>query len=216
MFFKKKIPPYPFKEYPIMQQPSLVPTFGQQAQIDRKFGMFLHFGINTFTEWSDGKLPIESYQPTAIDAENWVKTAYEAGMNYVIIITKHHDGFCLWNTHTTTYSVNYSPNKTDVVKAVADACQKYGVKLYPEDEPFLTDLFPVSLNRGKFNILFYRADHVIEEYIRLKERKAALLGAGAYFGGNRTQLATSYGRLLSYTDDAVRRLLAENGEKEQI
>lgn len=86
MFFKKKIPPYPFKEYPIMQQPSLVPTFGQQAQIDRKFGMFLHFGINTFnnTEWSDGKLPIESYQPTAIDAENWVKTAYEAGMNYVI------------------------------------------------------------------------------------------------------------------------------------
>ena len=97
-----------------------------------------------------------------------------------------------------------------------DACQKYGVKLYPEDEPFLTDLVPVSLNRGKFNILFYRADHVIEEYIRLKERKAALLRAGAYFGGNRTQLATSYGRLLSYTDDAVRRLLAENGEKEQI
>ena len=47
MAFKKKIPPYPFKEYPIMQQPALVPTFGQQAQIDRKFGMFLHFGINT-------------------------------------------------------------------------------------------------------------------------------------------------------------------------
>ena len=41
MVFKKKIPPYPFKEYPIMQQPALVPTFGQQAQIDRKFGMFL-------------------------------------------------------------------------------------------------------------------------------------------------------------------------------
>lgn len=131
MAFKKNIPPYPFKEYPIVQQPALVPTFGQQAQIDRKFGMFLHFGINTFnnTEWSDGKLPIESYQPTAIDAENWVKTAYEAGMNYVIIITKHHDGFCLWNTHTTTYSVNYSPNKTDVIKAIADACQKYGIKL---------------------------------------------------------------------------------------
>lgn len=97
MFFKKKLPPYPFKEYPIMQQPSLVPNEGQQAQIDRKFGMFLHFGINTFnnTEWSDGKLPIESYKPTAIDADSWVKTAYEAGMNYVILITKHHDGFCL-------------------------------------------------------------------------------------------------------------------------
>lgn len=131
MLFKKKLQPYPYKVYPIMQQPSLVPTPGQQAQIDRRFGMFLHFGINTFnnTEWSDGKLPIESYCPTAIDADSWVKTAYEAGMNYVIIITKHHDGFCLWDTNTTTYSINYSPNKTDVVKAVADACKKYGVKL---------------------------------------------------------------------------------------
>ena len=131
MLFKKKLQPYPYKEYPIMQQPALVPTPGQQAQIDRRFGMFLHFSINTFnnTEWSDGKLPIESYCPTAIDADSWVRTAYEAGMNYVIIITKHHDGFCLWDTNTTTYSVNYSPNKTDVVKAVADACKKYGVKL---------------------------------------------------------------------------------------
>lgn len=48
-----------------MQQPSLAPNEGQLAQINRKFGMFLHFGINTFnnTEWSDGKLPIESYPP---------------------------------------------------------------------------------------------------------------------------------------------------------
>ncbi len=131
MFFRKKLPPYPFMQYPIMQQPSLKPNEGQLAQMNRKFGMFLHFGINTFnnTEWSDGKLPIESYRPSAIDADSWVKTAYEAGMNYVILITKHHDGFCLWDTHTTTYSVNYSPNKTDVVKAVSEACKKYGVKL---------------------------------------------------------------------------------------
>lgn len=46
-----------------------------------------------------------------------------------MIIAKHHDGFCLWDTHTTTYSVNYSPSKTDVVKAVANACNKYGIKL---------------------------------------------------------------------------------------
>lgn len=131
MIFRKKIQPYPFKEYPIMQQPSLEPNEGQIAQIKRQFGMFIHFGINTFnnTEWSDGKLPIESYTPTAIDADNWVKTAYQAGMNYVIIITKHHDGFCLWDTDTTDYSVKYSPNKTDVVAEVAKACKKYGIKL---------------------------------------------------------------------------------------
>ena len=129
MLFSKK-EPYP-KNYPNMPIPSLEPSAGQKAQMDRKFGMFIHFGINTFnnTEWSDGSLPIESYKPTAIDADSWIKTAYEAGMNYVILITKHHDGFCLWDTHTTKYSVNYSPVKTDVVKEVSKACEKYGIKL---------------------------------------------------------------------------------------
>lgn len=126
-FFKK---PYP-RSYPIMQIPSDQPNKYQLEQMNRRFGMFIHFGINTFhnTEWSDGKLPIDSYNPTAIDADGWVKTAYEAGMNYVILITKHHDGFCLWDTQTTQYSVNYSPNKTDVVAEVAKACEKYGIKL---------------------------------------------------------------------------------------
>lgn len=126
----KTLAPYP-RKYPVMQQPSTEPTQGQREQMARKFGMFLHFGINTFhnTEWSDGTLPAESYAPTAIDADSWVKTAYEAGMNYVIVITKHHDGFCMWDTHTTDYCINSSPNPTDVVAEVAKACKKYGVKL---------------------------------------------------------------------------------------
>lgn len=115
----------------ITQQPSLLPSATQQAQIHRKYGMFIHFGINTFndTEWSNGKLPIESYNPTKIDADSWIKNAYECGMNYVILITKHHDGFCLWDTKLTDYSVSHSPNATDVVAEVAKACNKYGVKL---------------------------------------------------------------------------------------
>lgn len=142
--------PYP-RKYPVMQQPSTEPTQGQKEQMARRFGMFLHFGINTFhnTEWSDGTLPVESYAPTAIDADGWVRTAYEAGMNYVIVITKHHDGFCMWDTHTTDYCINSSQNKTDVVAEVAKACKKYGVKLglyyslwdrhekcYPDDEAY--------------------------------------------------------------------------------
>lgn len=111
--------------------PDSKPNKNQQAQIDRKYGMFIHFGINTFndTEWSDGKLPVKSYNPTSIDADGWIKNAYMAGMSYVILICKHHDGFCLWSTDTTDYSVKYSPNKTDVVKEVALACKKYGIKL---------------------------------------------------------------------------------------
>lgn len=97
-----------------------------------------------------------------------------------------------------------------------DICKKYHTKLYPEDDPLLTDLFPVGLNQGKYNILFYAHDHIIEEYIRLKERKAALIADRAYFGGNRTQLALSYGRLLSYSDEMVRQMIEANQDKEQI
>lgn len=80
MFLQRK--PYP-RKFSIMQTPGTVPTAAQQEQIDRGFGMFIHFGINTFnnTEWSNGKLPVSSYCPTGIDADEWVKTAYEAGMN---------------------------------------------------------------------------------------------------------------------------------------
>lgn len=115
----------------IHQIPSTEPTPGQLAQMERKYGMFIHFGVNTFgnVEWSDGGIDARSYQPNEIDAEGWVRTAYEAGMNYVIMITKHHDGFCLWDTKYTDYCVRNSGNPTDVVKAVSEACKKYGMGL---------------------------------------------------------------------------------------
>ena len=111
--------------------PQTEPTAGQLEQIERRFGAFLHFGVNTFgnTEWSDGGIHARSYRPAAVDADQWIKTVYEAGMNFVILITKHHDGFCLWETDTTQYSVKYSGNPTDVVAQVAAACKKYGIKL---------------------------------------------------------------------------------------
>lgn len=115
----------------IRQLPSLEPTLGQKEQMERRFGMFLHFGINTFgnVEWSDGGIDARSYQPDEVDAEGWVRTAYEAGMNYVIVITKHHDGFCMWDTKYTDYCVKNSGNPTDVVAEVEKACKKYGIKL---------------------------------------------------------------------------------------
>lgn len=111
--------------------PSTTPGKYQGEQIERKYGMFIHFGINTFhdQEWTDGSLPASSYNPVAIDAEQWVKTAKDAGMKYVILITKHHDGFCLWNSQYTDYDVNNSGNKTNVVEAVAKACKKYNIGL---------------------------------------------------------------------------------------
>ena len=96
--------------------------------------MFCHFGINTYAghEWTDGKVPPEVYAPPAdigAKADAWVKFARDSGMRYFLCITKHHDGFCLWNSKYTDYSVGSPKVKvhTDVVKAVSDACKKYGV-----------------------------------------------------------------------------------------
>ena len=113
-----------------------VPTFPGESPVQhelsaRGYGMFLHFGINTFnqTEWSDGKLPVSSYHPTQLDPDAWVRVAKEAGFRHVVLVTKHHDGFCLWDSAVTDYDVGSSPVKTDVVAAVAKACRKYGVQL---------------------------------------------------------------------------------------
>jgi len=103
----------------------------QLQQIQRKYGLFIHFSINTFydEEWSDGTLPPSLYAPTAIDADQWIKTAKDAGMKYVILVTKHHDGFCLWPSNFTNYDVENSGNKTNVIDAVAKACKKYKIGL---------------------------------------------------------------------------------------
>ena len=107
------------------------PDAGQRQLIDRGYGMFIHFGVNTFnqTEWSNGKLPVSSFNPTNLDCDQWIRTAKEAGFRHVILITKHHDGFCLWDSKFTDYDVASSPVKTDIVAEVAKACRKYGVKL---------------------------------------------------------------------------------------
>lgn len=96
------------------------------------------------------------------------------------------------------------------------SCARCGTQFYIEDEPLLTDLFPLSLTRGKYSLLLYCADHILGQYLRLKQWKADLVREKVYFGGNRTQIAWDYGRLLSYPDEAIRHLIAENRDKEQV
>jgi alpha-L-fucosidase len=111
--------------------PSSTPSQYQLEQIGRKYGMFIHFSINTFhdVEWSDGTLSALSYNPTTVDADQWAKTAKEAGMSYIILVTKHHDGFCLWPSKYTDYNVANSGNTTNVIAALAKACNKYDIGL---------------------------------------------------------------------------------------
>lgn len=109
--------------------PSTKPNAVQQQMIARKYGMFIHFGINTFhdQEWTDGTLPASSYAPTGLDTDQWVQTAKDAGMKYVIFTSKHHDGFCLWDSKLTTYDVGSTTHPTDVVAALSESCRKQGI-----------------------------------------------------------------------------------------
>ena len=106
---------------------------------DMRFGMFIHWGPVSLTGheigWSRGaQTPIEEYDqlykrfnPTDFDAEQWVKIAKDAGMKYMVLTTKHHDGFCLWDTKQTDYNIMNSPFGRDVVKELSAACKKQGI-----------------------------------------------------------------------------------------
>ncbi|MBQ7350766.1 MAG: alpha-L-fucosidase [Bacteroides sp.] len=111
----------------------LVPTAQQLEWQQMEFTAFLHFGINTFTgrEWGDGTESPELFNPSELDCEQWVKALKDGGFKMALITAKHHDGFCLWPTATTEYSVKNSPwknGKGDVVRELRDACEKYGMK----------------------------------------------------------------------------------------
>ncbi|MCP4761563.1 MAG: alpha-L-fucosidase [archaeon] len=110
------------------------PTKSQLDWHDCEIGVFIHFSINTFNnkQWSNGALDPITFNPTHLDCEQWVKVAKDLGAKYMVMVTKHHDGFCLWQTKTTDYSVKSSPykkGKGDIVKEFVEACRKNEMKI---------------------------------------------------------------------------------------
>ena len=97
-----------------------------------KFGMFICWSFSTFSgnEWTATRDKNASFfKATGCDTDQWCKVAKDAGMSYILFLTKHHDGFCLWDTETTDKKVTNSPLGFDVLAKLRKSCDKYGIKL---------------------------------------------------------------------------------------
>lgn len=141
------------------------------------------------------KLDGYSYQCGVIDAFNEV---VRAGVKRIAL----------------SHPVDTKEEAMELIPFSQQICHQYGNHFYLEESPLLTDLFPISLNKGKYNIIYYRQEEDIRQYLALKKRKQQLLEQQAYQGEARRQIAVDYGKLLSYSQEAIERYLAQNEEKE--
>ncbi len=111
----------------------VVPSQRQIAHQEMEIVGFIHFSVNTFTnrEWGTGKENPDIFNPTHLNAYQWAEVAKEGGIKLLILTAKHHDGFCLWPSKYTNFSVKSSPwehGKGDIVKDLSAACREVGIK----------------------------------------------------------------------------------------
>jgi alpha-L-fucosidase len=98
---------------------------------DLKWGMFISWSFSTFSgkEWTEQRQDPSFFRAKSVDVEQWVKTAKEAEMGYILFLTKHVDGFCLWDTQTTDHKVTKAPLGKDILKLLRESCDRHGIKL---------------------------------------------------------------------------------------
>ena len=147
LFGRVEASSWPYEDETVQQRDARL-AWWRQA----RFGMFIHWGvysvpagtykdkrIDGIGEWimNRGKIPVAEYKeyakqfnPVKYDAEKWVRLAKEAGMKYIVITSKHHDGFALFDSKVTDWDiVDATPYGKDLLKPLAEACQKHGIKL---------------------------------------------------------------------------------------
>jgi len=175
---------------------------------DARFGMFIHWGPvslkGTEIGWSrGGQVPTEEYDnlykqfnPTKFNADEWVAVAKAAGMKYMVLTTKHHDGFCLWDTKQTGHNIMNTPFKRDVVKELAAACKKGGIAFgtYYSTCDWHHPDFPLTSPGGKVT----REKSDLEAYTK-------------YLKAQVSELLTNYGPLFTLWFDVPQKFDATRG-----
>ena len=120
------------KPYEIAAQ--VIPSKRQLLWQQTEYYGMIHFGLPTIInqEWSDGTVKAENFAPDEFDAREWVQLFKDGGMKGLVLTVKHHDGFCLWNSKLTDYTVEYATAwntvDTDIVRMISDECRKAGLK----------------------------------------------------------------------------------------
>ena len=163
-----------------------------------RFGMFIHWGLyaipagswgdkDSHGEWirTTAEIPLDEYakfqaqwNPTQFDADAWAAMAAAAGMKYLVITSKHHDGFCLWDSAQTDWDVGNTPSGRDILRELADACERHGVKFctyhsimdwhhpdYLPRRPWETDRSTVGADFDRFErYLHAQVTEVVQNY----------------------------------------------------
>ena len=175
---------------------------------DLRFGMFIHWGPVSLTGteigWSRGQqIPVEEYDrlytrfdPKKFNADEWVAIAKSAGMKYIVLTTKHHDGFCLWDTKETDYNIMNTPFARDVTKELSDACRRAGLAFgaYYSTCDWHHPDFPLTSPGGKTP----RAKHDLDRYTD-------------YMKAQVWELLTRYGPLLCLWHDVPQQFDVRRG-----
>lgn len=164
---------------------------------DNKYGLFIHWGLSSVLgsgEWvmnnrrikaEDYKRYLRVFNPVDFDAEKWVLTAKNAGMKYIVFITRHHDGFSNWDTKYSDWKITNTPYGKDVLKQLAEACEKHGIKLglyYSTLDWFRSD-YPYETGRtGQYSGRTEKSDY--SSYLQFMKNQL-------------TELLTNYGPIMS-------------------